>query len=208
MFSVDDAFMDMTHSQTINIANNAKALTDTCLWTNDVFPAKEINMSFDADNGAMGVTSKNTAPLPTSRSTGPNSDITSMSSTVPSLETGFENFLAGLFKSNGPHRKSTEVTVAGRASADTQKAKVDEENQPPQSIRAVMEGSLNASRTMDTTLYRSLTTESVKAVPDDVSSSLPSKELFPHFDRTSQLKQQKRNGNTTSFPTNGTISIS
>lgn len=207
MFSADDVFMDMTHCQTINIANNAELLTDTSLRSNDVFPTKEINVFFDAENGAMGVFSKNTAPLPTSRSTGPNSDITSISSTVSSP--GFKNFLADLFKSNDPHSKTTEVTVAGRSSEETQQAEVDEENQAPQSVRAVMEGSLNASRKMDTPLYGSLMTKSVEALPDNASSSFPSKEFFPRFDCTSQLKQQQSSGNATSFPTKGTtISVS
>lgn len=210
MFSAHDAFMDMTQSQTINIANNAELLTDTSLQSNDVFPTKEINMFFDADNGVMGVTPKNTAPLPTSQRTGPNSDITSMSSMVPSLDPGFENFLAGLFKSYGPHSKTAEVTIAGRSSEETQKSEVDEENQAPQSVRAVMEGSVNASRKVDTPHYGGLMTESVEAISDDVGSSFRSKEFFPRFDRTSQLKQQQQSsGNTTSFLTKGTtVSVS
>lgn len=209
MFSTDDAFMDMTQSQTINIANNAELLTDTSLWSNDVFPDKEINMFFDADNGAMRVTPKNTAPLPARGSTGPDSDMTSRSSTVPSLDLGFEDFLAGIFKSNNPHSKTTEVTVAGGSSEETQKAEGDEENQVPQSVRAVMEGSLNASRKMDTPLYGRLMTESVKVVPDDARSLFPSKEFFPRFDHTSQLKQQQSRGNVASLPTEGTtISVS
>lgn len=194
MFSADDAFMDMTHSQTINISNNAELLTDASLQSNDVFPIKEINMSFNADNGTASM--------------GPNSDITSISPTVPSLDPGFENFLAGLFKSNGLHSKTTEDTVAGRSSEETRKAEVDEENQAPQSVRAAMEGSSDASRKMDRPLYGSLMTESVEAVHDDVSRSFPSKEFSPCFDRTSQRKQQQSSENA-SLPTKGTtISVS
>lgn len=200
MFSADDAFMDITHSQTINISNNAELLTDASRQSNDVFPTKEINMSFNADNG--------TATLSTGRSMGPNSDITIISPTVPSLDPGFENFLAGLFKSNGPHSKTTEVIVAGRSSEETRKAEVDEENQAPQSVRAAMEGSSDASRKMNRPLYGSLMTESVEAVHDDVSRSFPLKEFSPCFDRTSQRKQQQSSGNA-SLPTNGTtISVS
>lgn len=202
MFSAEDALMDMTHGQTINITHNAELLTDMSIRSHDISPAKEINIFFDADNGVMGVTSKNTAPLPTSQSMGPNSDITSTSSTVPSLDPGFEDFLVGIFKSDGPHSKTTEVTVADRSSQETQKAEVDEKNQAPQSVEAVMERSLNPLRETDTPLYGCLMAESVEAVHDDVSSSFPSKEFFPLFNRTSQLKQQS-SGNSTSFPTKG-----
>lgn len=209
MFSTDDAFMDMTQSQTVNIANNAELLTDTSLWSNDVFPDKEINMCFDADNGAMGVTPKNTAPLPTRGSAGPESYMTTISSTAPGLDLGFENFLAGLFKSNDPHSKTTKVTVADRPSEETPKAEGDEENQVPQSFRAVREGPLNATRMMDTPLCGSLMTKSVKVVPDDAPSLFQSKEFFPRFDHTSQLKQEQSSGNVTSLPTEGvTISVS
>lgn len=209
MFSTDDAFMDMTQSQTINIANNAELLTDMSLLSNDVFPDKEINMCFDDDNGTMGLTPKNTAPLPTSGSTGPESYMTTISSTAPGLDLGFENFLAGLFKSNDPHSKTTKVTVAGRPSEETPKAEGDVENKVPQSVRAVTEGPLNASRKMDTPLRGSLMTESVKAVPDDAPSLFKSKEFFPRFDHTSQLKQKQSSGNVTSLPTEGaTISVS
>lgn len=206
MFHAHDAFMDMTHSQTLNIAYNAELLTDASLQSDDVLITKEANMFFDADNGAMGATPKNPAPLATSRSTGPNSDYSSLSSTVPGLDPGFENFIAGLFKSNGPDSKTTEVPVAGRSSEETQKAEVDGENQAPQSVRAATEGALSAPRKTDAPLYGSLMTDSAEAVPDDVSSSFPTKEFFPRLDRTSLPKQQQQqsSGNRTSFPTQGT----
>lgn len=189
--------MDMTHSQTINIADSAELLTDMSLQRNDVFPTKESGMVFDAAMVAMGVTSKKTAPLPTSRSADPKSHITSVSSTAPSLGPGFENFLAGLFKSNDHPSKPTEVTIAGISSGETQMAQLVEENQALQSLRPVLEGSINASRKMDTPLYK---TKSVEAVPDEVSRSFLPKEFFPRFDPTLQLSS----GNTTSFTTKGT----
>lgn len=201
--------MDMTHSQTINITNNAELLTDMSIQSNDVFPTKENNGFFDADNAAMGVTSKETPPLPTSRSTGPMSDITSKSSTGTGVDPGFENFLAGLFKSSDPHSKPTEVTVAGISSEQTQTAELVKENQAPSLVRPVMEGSVSATRTIDTPLYRSAKTKSVEAVPGDVSRSFASKEFFPHLDRTPQLKQQQSSGYATSFTTKGrTASVS
>lgn len=208
MFSTEDAFMDMTHSQTINISRNAEYLTDMSLQSCDMFPTKAIKVLFDSDNGAVGVTPKNTesmlfgsTPLPTSRSSDPNSDIRSICSTVPSLDPGFENFLAGLFNSNGPPSKNAEVTKAGTSSEETQKTVVDKENQAPQSVRAMMDGSLNASRKMDTSLYGSVTTEAVHVFPDDDCCLFPTKEVFPPFGPTSQLKSDRR---AASFPTRGT----
>lgn len=204
MFSTEDAFMDMTHSQTVNISRNAEYLTDTSLQSCDMFPTKEMKV-FDSDIGAVGLTPKTTesmlfgsTPLPASRSSDPNPAIRSICSTVPSLDPGFENFLAGLFKSNGPPSKNAEFTIAGTSSEETQETEVDKENQAPQSVRAVMEGSLNASRKMDTSLYGSMTTE---VFPDDDCSLFPTKEVFLPFGPTSQLKQSDRTA--ASFPTRG-----
>lgn len=202
MFSTEDALMDMTHCQTINIANNAELLTDMSLRSHDLM--------LDDDYGAMGVTPKSTEsvlfgsrPLPTSRNTDPNSDIISISSTVPSLDPGFENFLASLFHSNGPPSKNPEVTTAG-TSSEMQQAEVDKENQLPPSVLAVMGGSLNASRKMDRSLHGSVMTKAVQAFPEDDCSSFPTKEVFSHFDPTSQLKQQQNSGAAAPFPMKGT----
>lgn len=210
MFSAEDAFMDMTHSQTINISRNADHLTDASLQGCDAFPAKERNVLFHADSGAMGVTPKTnesifgSKPLPTSRSADPMLDIRSICSKVPSLDPGFENFLAGLFKSNSPASTDAEVSVADTTSEETLKTGVDKENQAPQPVRAVTEGSLNASRKRDLSRYGSVMTEAVHAVPDDDCSSFPTKEFFPHSGPTSQLKQQQSGGTAASFPTRGT----
>lgn len=192
MFSKEDALMDMTHCQTINIANAAELLTDTSFQSCDVFPPKETNALFCADNGPRGVTPKNTEIsfvfgsklLPLSRGTDPTSDIRSISSTVPSLDPDFENFLAGLFKSNDAPSKHAEVTVA-TPSEETRKTEVDKENQAPQSVRAVVEGSLNASRRSNRALHGRAMTETF---PDDGGcSSFPTKEFFLPLNH---LKQQ------------------
>ncbi|XP_056872223.1 uncharacterized protein knl1 isoform X1 [Takifugu flavidus] len=187
MFSAEDAFMDMTRSQTIDISRNADRLTDASPQGCDAFPPKDMNLLFHADSGAMGVTPKTnesifgSKPLPTSRSADPMSDIRSICSKVPSLDPGFENFLAGLFKSNGPPRTDAEVSVA---SEEPRITGVDKENQAPQSVR---EGSLNASRKRDSSRYGSVMTEAVHAFADDDCSS-------------SQLKQQQSGGTAASFP--------
>lgn len=200
MFSAEDAFMDMTHSQTINISRDADHLTDP-------LPAKDMNVLFHADSGALGVTPKTneslfgSKPPPSSRSADPMSDIRSICSKVPSLDPGFENFLAGLFKSNSPASTDAEVGVA---SEETLKTGVDKENQAPQLVRALTEGSLNASRKRDSSRYGSVMTKALHAFPDDDCSSFPTKEFFPHSGPTSQLKQQQSGGTAASFPTRGT----
>lgn len=193
MFSAEDAFMDMTHSQTINISRDADHLTDTS--------PHDMSVLFRADRGAAGVTPKTNESifgsklLPTRRSADPMSDIQSICSKVPSLDPGFENFLAGLFKSNGPPSTDAEVSVAATASEEPLKAGVDKENQAPQS--------LNASRKRDSSRYGSVMAEAVHAFPDGDCSSFPTKEFFPHSGSTSQLKQQS-GGTAASLPARGT----
>lgn len=207
MFSAEDAFMDMTHSQTINISRSADHLPDASLRGCDAFPAKEMNALFHADSGAMGVTPKanestfGSKPLPTSRSAEPMSDIRSICSKVPSLDPGFENFLAGLFKSNGPPSTDAEESVADTTSEEPLKTGVDKENQAPQPLR---EGSLNASRKRDSSRYGNVMTEAARAFPDDDCSSFPTKEFSPHSGPTSQPKQQQNVGTAAAFPTRGT----
>lgn len=195
MFSPEDAFMDMTHSQTINISRSADPLTDASPRGCDAFPAKDVSALFPADSGAVGVAPKTNESifgsklLPPSRSADPMSDIRSICSKVPSLDPGFENFLAGLFKSNGPPSTDAEATL---------KTGVDKENQAPQSVR---EGSLDASRKRDSSHYGSVMAEAVHAFPDGDCSSFPSQEFVPH---SSQLKQQQSGGTAASFPARGT----
>lgn len=205
MFSKEDALMDMTHCQTINIANAAELLTDTSPQSCDVFPPKETNALFGADIGAGGVTPKNTESsfcfgsklLPLSRSTDPASDIRSISSTVPSLDPEFENFLAGVFKSNDAPGRRAEVTVA-TFPEETRQTEVDKENQAPQSVRAVVEGSLNDSRRANRSLHGRPMTE---AFPDGGGcTSFPTKEFFPPLDH---LKQQSSR-TAAPIPTEGT----
>lgn len=206
MFSAEDAFMDMTHSQTVNISNTDH-LTDASLQGCDALPAQEMNVLFHPDSGAVGVTPKTnesvfgSKPLPTSRSADPMSDVRSICSKVPSLDPGFENFLAGLFKSQGPPSTGAEVSVADTTSEETLKTGVDKENQAPQSVR---EGSLNASRKRDSSHSGSAMTEAVHAFPDDDCSSFPTKEFFPHSGATSALKQQRSGGAAAPFPARGT----
>lgn len=191
MFSAEDAFMDMTHSQTINISRTTEHLTGAALQSCGGFPAEETNVLFHADNAAMGVTSKTnesclfgSKALPTSRSAAPVSDIRSICSKVPSLDPGFENFLAGLFQSNC---EGAAVTVADAAPEETLEPGLDKENQVPPSVRAVMEGSLSASRKRDASLPGGAMPDAAAASPDDCCS-FPTKGAFPHFDPTSRQR--------------------
>lgn len=195
MFSAEEAFMDMTHSQTINISRNTDASTGC-----DAPPAQEMNPLFPADSGAVGVAPKTnesrfgSKPLPTSRSADPLSDVRSICSKVPSLDPGFENFLAGLFKSSGPPSTGAEAT-----SEETPKTGVDKENQAPHSAR---EGAVNVSRKRDSSRCGSAMTQAAHALPDDGCSSFPTKEFFPHSGAT--FPTFRSGGAAASLPARGT----
>ncbi|XP_037607386.1 uncharacterized protein knl1 isoform X2 [Sebastes umbrosus] len=134
MFSTDDVFMDMTQSHTINIANDAESLADI-----SSLPTRgEKTVMFTANDGSTGMRN--------------------VSSSAPSLDTGFENFIASLSKPSGPSVNpvitrmmpaagaSSEETTGSLAQIKTQRVNVDKENQAPASVSAVMAKSLNTSR--------------------------------------------------------------
>nr|XP_046228296.1 kinetochore scaffold 1 isoform X2 [Scatophagus argus] len=166
MFSTDDAFMDMTHCQTINIANDAQLLPDISHQNYAVFPSsRDKTVMFTADEGSMDMTLSHTVnltsgsvSLPTCRSTGLNAETRNISSSVPCLDPEFENFLASIFKPSHPGVNpvitsvtlpagaSSEETSSSQAQHKTQTDYVDKENQAPTSVSAAMEKSLNASR--------------------------------------------------------------
>lgn len=212
MFSTDDAFMDMTHSQTINIGSDAELFSDLSLGTCDIFPrSREKNLLFATSDGSMAITLGNTAnitsgSLSTNKSTSLNSDIRSISSTVPSLDLGFENFIASVFKPSGginpdDPRTGTPSETKHRSLVQikTQQDDVDKENLAPVSI--VMEGSLNTSRKSDQSSYGTVfcpvndksmdipeaVAGSIQTFPDDDCSAAHTQGMFPQFDhRVSQ----------------------
>lgn len=187
MFSTDDAFMDMTQSHTIKIVNSAELLADISLQNYDILPtSRERTVMFTADDGSMDTTLNHTVnitsgpvSLPTSRSMDLNAEKKNISSPVPCLDPGFENFLASLFKPNGPsaNPEITRMTFpSGISSAErnsslaqikTQRPGVDKENQAPGSVSAVMEKSVITPRKTDQSSYGS-----VLCPKSDVSMSM------------------------------------
>ncbi|XP_044025456.1 kinetochore scaffold 1 isoform X2 [Siniperca chuatsi] len=175
MFSTDDAFMDMTHSHTINIAGDADLLADISLQNYNILPSSgEKTVMFTADDGSMDMTLSHTlnmlsgsTSLPTSRNMDLSVEKGNISSSVPCLDPGFENFLASLSKPGGPSVNpvitrmtpptggSSEETNGSLAQIKTQRADVDKENQAPTSVSAVMEKSLNTSRKIGESSYGS-----------------------------------------------------
>ncbi|XP_053301738.1 uncharacterized protein knl1 [Pleuronectes platessa] len=136
MFSTDDAFMDMTHSQTMNVSSYA----DTSLAVCDALPAgEEKKWMFTADDASMDVS------LLPARKKDLSVEKRDIPSSVSSLDHGFENFLASLSKPGGPSSLATVDTNISVAQVKTRKANVDKENLLPASISAVME-SLNKPR--------------------------------------------------------------
>ncbi|XP_032399620.1 uncharacterized protein knl1 [Etheostoma spectabile] len=147
MFSTNDEFMDMTHSHTINIAGDAELLGDISLQNYDPLPSRrEKTAMFSVNNGSMA---------------------RNVSSSVPSLDTEFENFLDSHSKQSSPspslvvtrtkHAPVAPSEEANRSLAQikTQRADVDKENQAPTSVSAVMEKSLNPSKKIGELSYRS-----------------------------------------------------
>ncbi|XP_033504979.2 uncharacterized protein knl1 [Epinephelus lanceolatus] len=169
MFSTDDAFMDMTHSHTINIANDAELLADISLHNYDALPTRgEKTVMFTANDGCIDkIPSGGSVSLPTSRNMDLSVEKINISSSVPSFDPGFENFLASLSKPSGPSVNpvitrmtppaglSSEETSCSLAQNKTQRAVVDKENQAPTSVSAVMEKSLNTSRKIGELSYGS-----------------------------------------------------
>ncbi|XP_071323973.1 outer kinetochore KNL1 complex subunit KNL1 isoform X2 [Trachinotus anak] len=162
MFSTDDAFMDMTHSHTINIASDA-GIADISLQNYDILPTGgEKTVMFTADDASMDMTLSRTlnmtnvsVSLPTGRNMDLSVEKRNMSSSVPSLDPGFENFLASLSKPSGPSSLATAEINSSLAHSKTQKADVDKENQMPTSVSAMMKKSLNTSRKTGESSYGS-----------------------------------------------------
>lgn len=176
MFCTEDAFMDMTHSQTINIANGSEALADISLQNYEIIPtSREKTVMFTADDGCMDMTQSHTVniasgqgSLPTSRSIDLNTEMRNVPSSVSSLDPGFENFLSSLFKTSGasvnpgitrmtsPDVASSEQTNPCLAQNKTQRVDVDKENQVPTSVPTVMVKSLNTHTKNDQSSFGNL----------------------------------------------------
>ncbi len=210
MFSTDDAFMDMTHSHTINIANDAELLADISLQ-NGVLPTSgEKTLMFAADDGSMDMTLSRTlnmtsgsASLPAGR----NMDLSveKISSSVPCLDPEFENFLASLSKPSGPSvnpgttrvtppaGRSFEETNASLAQIKTKRADVDKENQAPTSVSAVMEKSLTTCRRIGESSYGSALCPEEEDDDDDAFRCLfPTQEMYSQAAETTKQQQSTK----------------
>ncbi|KAM7367656.1 hypothetical protein PAMP_013941 [Pampus punctatissimus] len=158
LMTTNDAVMDMTHSHTINIANDEEGT---------IFSSSGGKiMMFSADDASMDMTASHAVNMTTGSellSTGRNMDI-SLSSSVPGLDPGFKNFLASLSKPSGSSVNPviTRMTPTAGASSDatvdtnislakmkTQWAEVDKENQ----ASSVMEMSQNKPRNIVESSY-------------------------------------------------------
>ncbi|XP_058469554.1 uncharacterized protein knl1 isoform X2 [Solea solea] len=167
VFSSDDAFMDMTHSQTINFASYGEFLADDALPSGG-----EKMVMFAADDASMDMTLSHTVNLKNGTVSLPrhmdlNVQKRNVPSTLPSLDPGFEDFLASLSKSGGPSSSATVESNCSLAHIKEKKADVDKENRLPASVPSVMEKSLNASRKTGQASY-----ESVLCPDDNVSMNL------------------------------------
>ncbi|XP_031717277.1 uncharacterized protein LOC116391135 [Anarrhichthys ocellatus] len=222
MFSTDDAFLDMTHSHTINIANEAGLVADISLQNYDSLPVRgENRVKLTASDGAMDMSlshhlSTGSVSVPTSRNMDLRVEKRNKSSPAPTLDAGFENFLASLSKPSDPGVNPVITTLAPAASSErancstaqiqTQRADVDKENQAPTSVSAVMEKSLSSSRKVaEFSFGRSLCPEEdlsmdrteaptgrILGLTDDddpFQCLFPTQEMYSHHDsRVSQTK--------------------
>ncbi|XP_051816853.1 kinetochore scaffold 1 isoform X2 [Acanthochromis polyacanthus] len=173
MFSTDDAFMDMTHSHTINIANDAEILGDISLQNYDILPTvKEKDGMFIVGDGLTDMTLSHTVNmtdgfLSTRRNMDVSGEKRNSLASMPCLDPRFENFLSSLSKPSGPStiamitrmtpsvETSSEETSGSLAQIKTQRTDVDKENQAPTCVYAVLEKSLDNSRKIRESSYGS-----------------------------------------------------
>ncbi|XP_068433353.1 kinetochore scaffold 1 [Clinocottus analis] len=156
MFSSDDAFMDMTHCHTINIAYDP----DISLQNYD-YTRGEKRVMHTANNGAINMTPSHnenigSVSVPTSINMDLKVEKRTISSSAHTLDPGFENFLASLSKPRDPRVNPVITTMTPTASTErancsvgqikTHRADVGKENQAPTLVSAVMEKSLGTSR--------------------------------------------------------------
>lgn len=214
MFSPEDASMDMTLSQTINIANDAELLADISLQNNEILPTnRERTMIFAADNGSMDMTLSHTSNifsmpgfLPTSLDL--NAEKKNIPSSMPCLDPGFENFLASVFKPSGSSSNPENTRVTSPAGASSEQGnnplmqintpKSNKENQSPAFVAAAMEKSLNASRKMDQS-YGNIFWTKNNATMDMTKADaghnqrLPEdkQQMYPHLDHVVQQPNSK-----------------
>lgn len=152
MIFSDNAFMDMTQSQTINIASSAELLESIPHQNHDVLPARgEKTFMFGARDASWDMTSSVPALLPTSMNLNSTVEKSIISSAMPLLHPGYENCFS---KISGPSVNPLTTRTTPAAGTSSEKGNismaqmktfcVDEENRFPTS--AVKNKSLNTSR--------------------------------------------------------------
>ncbi|KAM4522447.1 uncharacterized protein knl1 [Odontesthes bonariensis] len=219
VFSSEDAVMDMTHSHTINIGNDAGLLGDTSQNYDFLLTGRERRVALD--DGSTDVSLShigNMASGSISLSTGRNADLSrvekkNVPAKVPCLDPGFENFLASLSKPSGSSSNAVITKMApfaGSSSEDTNVSlglnkthidDVDKENQVPKSLNTTKKigESLNGSAfcpqndvSMDMT--EAQTGRILGIIDDDPFQCLfPTQDMYAHSDkRASQMTEIKR----------------
>ncbi|XP_028296040.1 uncharacterized protein knl1 isoform X2 [Gouania willdenowi] len=154
MFSTDEAFMDMTHSHTFNIANVPDLPGDVFLHC-DAVPSSKGVLFVDA-HSTEKTPSHNVNTLDSSLFMGRDIDLNvkrkTTSAPMPCVDPVFENFLASLSKptstcGNPADTKVTRLTSEGATSslAPFKTQSLDKENQAPTSASTMMRKSLLSS---------------------------------------------------------------
>ncbi|XP_041832192.1 kinetochore scaffold 1 isoform X4 [Melanotaenia boesemani] len=145
-FSMEDAVMDMTHSHTINIANDAELLGDISMQNYDILAGEDrkvtVDQSTDVSLSHIVNMKSGSVPIPTGRGSDLSVEKRNLSSKLPCLDPGFENFLASLSKPSTDTvttrmipfaEPSSDETSSSLFQNKTQRADVDKENQVPKS---------------------------------------------------------------------------
>ncbi|XP_074541813.1 uncharacterized protein knl1 isoform X2 [Halichoeres trimaculatus] len=161
LFSTEDASMDMTHCQTINIASEADVLEDIPLHNYHILPTGgEKMVMFTADGGSMDKTintPSGSAALPGSRNMDLRAEKKNTASLGLPLDPEFESFFASLSqpsrssvnpvvpRTSLPPGASSRVTNNSFSQLQTQQAGLDKENQAPSFVPDVFEKTMNAS---------------------------------------------------------------
>lgn len=205
MFSTDDALMDLTQSQTINLASGGELLEDENLQNYDsLLPGGARGMILDDGSAHASRSHTNKWGGSTLLSTDSNMNLnvksTTTSAAIPCSDLGFENFLANLAKLNDSSTKagitrntpSTTPFVGSMDQSKTQRPDIDKENQVPKSLNGAKQIGDSFHRrvfcpegniSMDMTKAH---TGHILGVDDDDDSDDPFQCLFPTQDMYTQ----------------------
>lgn len=192
----DDAFMDMTHSNTVNLGIDGEFLANTSHQNCDALPAsREKTMLFGADDVSMDLTLNQTmnltASLPTSRGVEFAAEKENASSSGPRLDpVGFANFLAHLFPTKSKAAdldKENQAPASGSATLPPGAAwKTGESSSPGGVLYPRDDMNMEMTDTLTSHVQGLIDTE------DPFQGLFPTKEMYSHAQSSQQAAEQSK----------------